>query len=211
MALAILMAIPVGIITAYKHNTYIDYITMFIAMIGMSIPNFALALILIVVIALQLDLLPISGIGFYSIRDEPWRALAPWILPVITLAVPQAALQARLLRSSMLEVINQEYIIAARAKGLREFVVVTKHALRNALIPLITVVMSWYAFLLGATIITEHVFAIPGISTVIIQAVRARDLPVVQGFTLFTALFFIGANLIADILYTAFDPRIRYR
>jgi peptide/nickel transport system permease protein len=211
MGLAVIIAIPIGILSAYKHNTVFDYGSMFFAMMGMSIPNFALGLLLIVVVSLQLDLLPISGIGFYEFREDPWLAVAPWILPVVSLAIPQAALQARLLRSSMLEVIGQDYIMSARAKGLRELPVLTKHALRNALIPLITTIMTWYAFLMGATIITEHVFAIPGIATVIIQAVRTRDIPVVQGFTMFIAIIFIIANLIADILYTIFDPRIRYK
>ena len=210
MALALAIGIPVGVISAFKHNTFLDYASMLLAMGGLAIPNFALALMLILVVALRLDLLPISGIGLVSFWREPWAATAPFILPVVALGASQTAILARLLRSCMLEVLAENYITTATAKGLTAYVVLTRHALKNAIIPVITVVAINYVFLLGSTITIERVFAIPGVGSVVIQAVHARDFPVIQGCTLFISLFYVVANLATDVIYAYIDPRIRY-
>ena len=210
MAFALAIGIPVGVISAFKHNTLLDYASMLLAMGGLAIPNFALALMLILVVALRLDLLPISGIGLVSFWREPWPATAPFILPVVALGASQTAIIARLLRSCMLEVLAENYITTATAKGLTAYVVLTRHALKNAIIPVITIVAINYVFLLGSTITIERVFAIPGVGSVIIQAVHARDFPVIQGCTLFIGLFYVVANLATDVIYAYIDPRIRY-
>lgn len=210
ISLALLISIPTGILSAFKQNSVLDYVSMVLAMGGIAIPSFALSLILILVFAVRLDLLPISGIGLVSFWDNPWRAIAPFILPTIALGAPQAALFARLLRASMLEVLGQDYIRVAMAKGLDDYLILMRHGLRNAIIPLITVVGLRFAFLLGSTITVEYVFAIPGLGSVLIQAVQARDFPVIQGGTLFITMFFIFANLLVDVLYAYVDPRIHY-
>jgi peptide/nickel transport system permease protein len=208
--LAVLIAAPLGILAAYRRNSWLDHLSMVGAMAGLSMPNFALALLLIYVFAVRLGWVPITGIGLVSVREAPWRAISPYILPVVALGVAQTAVLARLLRSSMLEVLSQEYIRVARSKGLGEHVVLVRHALRNALIPVITVIAIQFAYLVGSTITIEFIFAIPGLGSVLINAVVNRDFPVVQGFTLFMAVFFILSNLVADLAYLVVDPRIRY-
>jgi len=203
-------AIPLGVLAAYRRNTWIDHASMVAAMAGLSMPNFALALLLIYVFALRLGWVPVTGIGLVLVWENPLRAIAPYVLPVVALAVAQMAVMARLMRSSMLEVLSQEYIRVARSKGLREPLVLIHHALRNALIPIITVVAIQFAYLVGSTITIEFIFAIPGLGSVLINAVLNRDFPVIQGFTLFMACFFILSNLAADLVYLRTDPRIRY-
>ena len=207
---SLVVAIPLGILAAYRRNTWIDNASMVAAMAGLSMPNFALALLLIYVFALRLGWVPITGIGLVSVWENPLRAIPPYILPVVALAVAQMAVMARLMRASMLEVLSQEYIRVARSKGLREPLVLIHHALRNALIPIITVVAIQFAYLVGSTITIEFIFAIPGLGSVLINAVLNRDFPVIQGFTLFMACFFILSNLAADLVYLRTDPRIRY-
>jgi len=207
---SLVVAIPLGILAAYRRNTWIDNASMVAAMAGLSMPNFALALLLIYVFALRLGWVPITGIGLVSVWENPLRAIPPYILPVVALAVAQMAVMARLMRASMLEVLSQEYIRVARSKGLREPLVLIHHALRNALIPIITVVAIQFAYLVGSTITIEFIFAIPGLGSVLINAVLNRDFPVIQGFTLFMACFFILSNLAADLVYLQADPRIKY-
>ncbi len=208
--LSVVIALPLGILAAYRRNTWVDYSSMVGAMAGLSMPNFALALLLIYIFALRLGWVPVTGIGLVALREDPWRAIAPYILPVVALGVAQTAVLARLLRSSMLEVLSQEYIRVARSKGVREHLVLVHHALRNALIPVITIVAIQFAYLVGSTITIEFIFAIPGLGSVLVSAVVNRDFPVIQGFTLFMALFFILSNLTADLIYLLADPRIRY-
>lgn len=210
MFLSLAISIPAGIISAWKCGEFADYAAMFLTLIGISIPQFGFAIILIMVLALRLDLLPISGIGLVRPLQEPWRFAQYTIMPVLTLALPLTALETRLLRSTMLDALSEEYIRVARAKGLREYFVLTRHALRNALIPLITVVATYYALSMGASIIVESIFGIPGLGSLFVEAVWSRDIPVVQGCTFFIAIFFVVANLVADILYVYVDPRIRY-
>ncbi len=207
--LSLIVAVPVGIVSAVRHNGILDYASMTFAVLGMSVPNFALGLVLIVVFAYRLEWFPITGIAASTATGSFWATVSPWILPVVSLAAAQTAIIARQLRASMLDVLGQDYMRTAHAKGLRHSYAVTKHALKNAMIPVITVVAIQFSRLVGLTITIEYVFAIPGMGTALIQAVVNRDFPVIQGFTLLMALFFIIANLVADVIYTVVDPRIR--
>lgn len=204
MAFSLAIAIPIGVISGYKRNSKLDYFFTLLSMGGLSIPNFSVALVLIFVFASKLGWIPIIGQGG-SIFEEPLQ----YILPVISLSFIQIAVLSRFLRSSIIEVLSNDFIRTARAKGLRNGQVLKDHALRNALMPLVTVAAVNFAHLLGSTITIEYIFAIPGLGTAMLDAVKTRDFPVVQGITLFVALFFIAANLLADIAYSWIDPRIR--
>jgi peptide/nickel transport system permease protein len=199
-AIACLWGIPVGIISAVKHYTLTDYVVMVLALFGISMPVFWLGLMLIVVFSVKLHLLPAGGIG--SIRHV--------VLPAVTLAAFSTAFIARMTRSSMMEVMAQDYITTARSKGLTEKVIDLKHALRNAFIPIITVIGLQFGTLLGGAVLTETVFAWPGIGRLIVDSILARDYPMVQGTVLVFALLYIFVNLIVDILYAYIDPRIHY-
>ena len=207
---SLLVAIPAGIIAAHRRNTAWDYGLMGFTMLGLSVPNFALALLLILGFAMKLGWVPISGIGFYSFADDPVRAFTPFILPTVALSVPIIAEMARLVRASMLEVLDQDYIRVARAKGVSEGAILRSHALKNALIPIITISAINFAYLVGTTITIEYIFAIPGVGSSLIQSVINRDFPVIQGLTLIIALFFIVSNIAADLLYALADPRVVY-
>ena len=210
MVFALLISIPAGIISAVRRNTWVDYLLTGITIGGLSIPNFALALLLIYAFALKLHWFPITGIGGGGDRT-PWGYFAPFVLPALALGAYQMAAVARLLRSSMLDVLNQDYIRTATSKGLAFRSVVVGHALKNALIPVVTVIAIQFGYMVGITITIEFIFGIPGMGSAMLEAVTTRDFPVVQGFTLFMAVFFIGANIVADVLYTILDPRISYR
>jgi peptide/nickel transport system permease protein len=199
-AIACLWGIPVGIISAVKHYTLTDYVVMVLALFGISMPVFWLGLMLIVVFSVKLHLLPAGGIG--TIRHV--------VLPAVTLAAFSTAFIARMTRSSMMEVMTQDYITTARSKGLTEKVIDLKHALRNAFIPIITVIGLQFGTLLGGAVLTETVFAWPGIGRLIVDSILARDYPMVQGTVLVFALLYIFVNLIVDILYAYIDPRIHY-
>ncbi len=200
MLIAILIGVTAGIVSAVFPNTILDYIFMTGAMIGVSMPVYWLGLIMIVIFGVYLNILPVGGYG----------SLVYLILPAITLGSRQAAHIARMTRSSMLEIINNDYIKTARSKGLSEKVVVLKHALRNALIPVITVIGTQLGYLLAGTVITEVVFSWPGLGRMAVDAVFRRDFPLIQGTVLFLALVFIIVNLVVDLSYGIFDPRIRY-
>ncbi len=205
---ALLIAIPIGIVAARHHNTMVDYTSMVGAMLGISIPNFALAVLLILVLAVWMDILPISGPG------DPWNdpigSIRYYVMPVIALGTAQLALISRLLRSSLLEVLNQDYIRTARSKGLSERTILYRHALKNALPPVITIVAISFAQALGGSISMEFVFGLPGLGSLILDAINWKDFPLIQGITFVTASVFILANLIADLMYALVDPRIRY-
>ncbi|MCL0041437.1 ABC transporter permease, partial [Dehalococcoidia bacterium] len=200
MILSLLIAIPAGIISATRQNSAFDYGSMAGALFGVSMANFWLGLMLMLAFGLHLGWLPISGRG----------GLSHLILPAITLGTGMAALIARLVRSSMLEVIRLDYIRTARAKGLMERSVVYKHALRNALIPVTTVVALRLPMLFSGAVVTETIFAWPGMGRLLVTAIFERDFPVVQGTVLILALIVILANLLADIAYAYIDPRIKY-
>jgi peptide/nickel transport system permease protein len=161
---------------------------------------------------MKLDLLPISGIGTTKATrgDSIWSLIAPYVLPTVALGVQHSAVLARQLRASMLDVLSQDYIRTARAKGLTNRAVMLRHGLRNALIPVMTLVAIQFAYLVGTTITIEFVFGIPGMGSSLLDAVIARDFPVIQGFTFFMAIFFVFVNILADLSYSILDPRIRY-
>jgi ABC-type dipeptide/oligopeptide/nickel transport system permease component len=197
---AIAIAIFLGTIAAIKQNTWIDTAAMTLALIGISLPDFALATFLIVGISLGLGWLPVAG------ADTP----AHFILPAITLAVRPCALLSRMVRAAMLDVINQDYMTTARAKGLAERVVIMRHGLRNAMLPVLTVVGILIGRILSGSFIVETIFNIPGIGRVGVTAVLQRDYPIILGATLTLATAFLVTTLLVDLLYGVFDPRIRY-
>lgn len=197
--LALIVGIPAGIISATKQYSIFDRIASVLALIGFSTPNFWLSIMLILVFSVNLQWLPVSGTG----------SILHLVLPSIALGLQSAAVFTRMTRSSMLEVLNMDYIRTARAKGLSERVVILKHALKNALIPVITVVGLQIGLLFGGAILTETVFAWPGVGRLMIDSIRAKDTPVVQGGVIFTASIFVFINLLVDILYAYVDPRVK--
>ncbi len=201
MAFACLIGIPAGVISAAKRNSFFDTSSMLIALFGISMPVFWLGLMLMYVVSVRFGLLQPSG---YSGWD--YRFL---VLPTITLGTFMTGIIARITRSSMLNVINMDYIITARSKGLRESVVIFRHALHNALIPVVTVVGVQTAMLLAGAVVTERVFAIPGLGQLVVDSIDNRDLPLVQGCILFFATVFIAVNLVVDAVYAKLDPRVR--
>jgi len=206
LAVSLAIAIPAGIVSAVKRNSGVDLASTVFALIGFSLPNFWLGLILIYVFALLLRWLPPSGFAPLPALADNARSL---ILPALTLGTALAALITRQLRSGMLEVLRQDYVRTAQAKGLGQRVVVAKHALKNALIAVVTVIGLQIGGLLGNTIITESLFALPGVGRLMIDAVFSRDFFIVQGVVLFLAVGYVLSNLIVDVLYSYLDPRIR--
>jgi peptide/nickel transport system permease protein len=208
MVLSLAAAVPLGTISAIRPNTRIDAIVRFMSLVGLSVPSFWIATMLILLVSKYgQGVFPTFG---YTRYDDDflgsWRSL---FLPAIALAAPNTAILARMTRSSMLEILRQEYVVSARAKGLRETTVISRHALRNALIPVVTVAGVQVGYLLGGAIIIEQVFALPGIGTFILNGIGQRDYPAVQAGVLFVATTFVLANLIVDISYGWLDPRIR--
>ncbi len=200
IGLACLFGIPAGVISAVRPYTWVDYVVTMGALFGISMPVFWLGLMLVVVFAVVLRWLPAGGTG-------SWQHV---VLPSVTLASFVVAFIARMTRSTMLETLSLDYISTARSKGLKEEVVVIKHALKNALIPIVTVVGLQFGLLLGGAVLTETVFAWPGIGRLIVDSILARDYPVIQGTILIFGLLYILVNLAVDILYVVIDPRIRY-
>ncbi len=201
LLLALIISIPLGILSATHRNSPADHLSMVFALLGISMPNFWLGPLLIIIFSIKLNLLPVSGSGGWSYL----------ILPAITLGTALTALLTRMVRSTMLEEMGQDYIRTARAKGLPERVVIYKHALKNALIPVVTIVGLQFGTLLTGAIITEIIFAWPGLGRLTIQAISQRDYPLVQGCILMISLTYILINLATDLLYTVLDPRIRYQ
>lgn len=218
MIVALVIAIPAGIIAAVRQNTWGDYTAMSTAMIGISIPDFFLGVLLLLVFSISLNgLLPSSGWVYWpgtcpSVICEAsvWGNLKHALMPAIALGVGRAAILTRLLRASMLEIIRLEYVTTARAKGLNENGIILKHALKNALIPTVTIMGLQIGFLIGGAIVVETLFAIPGLGTYGINAIVARDYQQVQGFILLVAICFVGINFLVDLVYSFLDPRIRY-
>ena len=200
MLVALIIAIPVGIVSATRQYSAVDNISMFGALLGVSMPNFWLGLLLIMFFSVHLGWLPVFGRG----------GIEHLILPAITLGTGMAAITTRLIRSSMLEVLGQDYIRTARAKGLKEKVVVYKHALKNAMIPVVTIVGLQFAFLMEGAVIVEVIFAWPGIGRLLVDSIFARDFMLIQGCILFIAAMFVLVNLLVDVSYAYLDPKIRY-
>jgi peptide/nickel transport system permease protein len=206
--LSILIGVPAGIVSARYHNTAVDQSFMALALLGLSIPNFLLGLVMILVFGVWLGWLPVSG--YVPLDDGFGRNLRSLLMPAVSLGLVQSALVARITRSSMLDVLREQYILSSRAKGLNERAVIYKHALKNAIIPTLTVIGITVALLIGGAVIIETVFNIPGVGRLIISAVLRRDYPVVQGVVLLIALTYTVINLLVDLAYLVIDPRIRY-
>jgi peptide/nickel transport system permease protein len=201
MILAVAIGVTLGTISALRQNTWVDTVSMFLALFGVSMPSFWLGLILIYVFSVRLGWLPITGQG-------GWERL---IMPAVALGLDFSAVTARLVRASLLEVLRQDYILAARAKGLRGRTVVTRHALRNALISVVTIIGLQFGFLLSGAVVVETVFARQGIGRLAITAILAKDFPLVQGIVLVSAVVYVVINLLVDLSYSFLDPRIHYR
>lgn len=205
---SVLVAVPIGVIAAVKQNAWQDKLVMSFALFGVSAPSFWLGLMAIFIFAVYLGWFPSQGYEMLADGFRQWLWFI--ILPALSLGIQTAALIARMTRSSMLEVLRQDYIRTARAKGLKENRVIFKHALKNGLIPVLTVVGMTLGQLLGGAVITETVFSLPGIGQLVITAIKNRDYPMVQGVIMFIAVIYVCANLLVDILYGWFDPRIKY-
>ncbi|RMF85127.1 MAG: ABC transporter permease [Nitrospinota bacterium] len=208
LLIGLVLAIPAGIISAVKKYTLADHTGTLLAFLGLSMPNFWLGIILILVFSVELGWFPALGYTPLSEGILPW--LQHIFLPSLAIGTQFAAIIMRMTRSAMLEVLNEAYISTARAKGLREWVVILKHALRNALIPVITVIGIAFALLLSGTVVIEDVFAIKGLGRLLVRGIINRDFPVVQGAILVISMIFVFANLFVDILYTYINPKIRY-
>ncbi|MBK8021202.1 MAG: ABC transporter permease [Chloroflexi bacterium] len=201
LLVAIALALLLGTISALRHNTWVDTGAMSIALVGISLPDFALATFLIVIFSLRLDWLPVAG----------YETPAHFVLPAITLAARPCALLSRMVRASMLDVLNQDYMTTARAKGLRERSVILRHGLRNALFPVLTVIGILVGRILSGSFIVETIFNIPGVGRLGVTAVLQRDYPVILGATLALAFAFLLSTLVVDLLYGVLDPRVRAR
>lgn len=208
IAIAIIIAIPAGVIAAVYRRSLADVISTLLALSGLSIPNFWLGIMLILLLSVQLDWLPASG--YVPFREAPWENLQRMIMPAFVLGTGLAAVLMRQMRSSMLEVLKQDYVRTASAKGLIRHIVVIRHALRNALIPVVTILGLQVGALLSGAVLTEQVFTIPGFGKLIVDAVFNRDYAVVQGVVLFTATATIIINLLVDLAYAWLNPKIHY-
>ncbi len=208
MLLSIAIAVPMGVVAAYKQGTWIDRLVMGFSVLGFSVPVFVIGYILIFVFAIELNWLPVQG--YQPLSEGFWGFLERLILPSLTLSVIYVALIARITRTSVLEVLDEDYIRTARAKGLTNYAVLMRHALRNAAVPIVTVIGIGVALLIGGVVVTESVFSIPGLGRLTVDAVLARDYPTVQAVILLFSAVYVLLNLAIDILYTFLDPRIRY-
>ena len=206
---AVAVAVPLGTIAAWKSGSLIDRFVMFFSVGGFSVPVFVLAYCLIYVLAMQLKILPVQG--YKSPFDHGLLTfLRHMVLPVMALSVIFISLIARMTRASVMEVLEEDYVRTARAKGQSEWKILMKHAVRNAAVPIVTVIGVGIALLIGGVVVTESVFNIPGLGRLVLDAVLARDYPVIQGLILFFSFIYILINLLIDLSYTLFDPRIRY-
>ena len=198
-----------GIVSARRHGRLADQALMLGAMLGASVPNFLLGLLMILVFAVWLGWFPVAG--YVPLDAGPWRTLRSLVMPAVALGLVQSALIARITRSAMLDVLREQFITTGRAKGLGESTVVHKHALKNAFVPILTVIGISFAVLVGGAVVVEQVFNIPGVGRLIISAVLRRDYPVVQGVVLVVGAIYVVINLLVDLAYLLLDPRIRYR
>ncbi len=208
LLVALLAAIPMGIVAAWKAGTWIDRLIMGFAVLGFSFPVFVIGYGLIYFLSLQLELLPVQG--YVSIGKDPWEFALHMIMPSLALGWVLTALFARMTRTSMLEVLGQDYIRTAHSKGLADVVVLGRHALRNAAVPIVTTIGIGIALLIGGVVVTETVFAIPGIGRLTVDAILRRDYPVIQGIVLVFSAVYVLINLLVDLSYGLLDPRIRY-
>ena len=208
LILAVSIAVPMGVMAAWKAGTWVDRGLMAFAVLGFSVPVFVVGYVLAYVFALELDWLPVQGYTPLSAGFWPW--LENLVLPAIALGCVYIALIARITRASMLEVLQQDYIRTARSKGMGQSGILFVHALKNAAVPIVTVIGIGVALLIGGAVVTESVFAIPGLGRLTIDAIVRRDYPVIQGIVLLFSLVYVLVNLAVDVIYTLLDPRIRY-
>ena len=209
MGVSLLIAFPIGIVSAARRNTSVDRAGTTFALFGICMPNFLLALLLIFFFGVTLRWLPISG--YTDPFDEPLAGVRSLVLPALTLGLALAAVVMRTLRSSLLDALGEDYVRTARAKGVSEWGIIRGHVLKNAMIPVVTVLGLQLGTLIGGAVVTEYVFALPGVGRLVVDAVFARDYPLVQGVVLLIAIGFILSNLVVDLLYGLLDPRIRIR
>jgi peptide/nickel transport system permease protein len=206
--LTVIVAVPLGVVAAWKHGTWVDRFVMALSVIGFSVPVFVIGYVLIQVFAIDLRWLPVQGYRSFA------RGFGPFFeriaLPTLALSFIYIALIARMTRAAMLDVLDEDYIRTARAKGIAEHGVLLRHALRNAAVPVITVIGTGFALLISGVVVTETVFNLPGIGRLTVDAVLARDYPVIQAMILLTSGIYVAVNLLIDLSYTLLDPRIRY-
>lgn len=207
LLVSLIIAVPAGILSALKRNSWWDHISRIMALAGVSIPNFWLGIVFIIVFAVFLRWLPPGG---YHFKDGLWAGLQGMILPAGALGAAYAAITMRMIRSSMLEVLRQEYIETARAKGLTEPHVIRRHAIKNAIIPTLTVIGMQIGYLLSGAVLTETIFFMPGIGRELITALTKRDFPIIQGLILFFAMVFVVTSIIVDLSYAFLNPKIEY-
>lgn len=208
LVISVAMALPIGVVAAWKHNTASDRAVMVFAVLSFSLPSFVVGYLLAFVFGLQLRWLPVQG--YVPMSNGLWPAVRSLLLPAIALGSVYIGLLARITRATMLEVLEQDYVRTARAKGVEDRKVLFKHALKNCSVPIITTIGSGVALLIGGAIVTETVFAIPGLGRLTVDAILRRDYPVIQGVILLFSFMYVLVNLLVDMLYTVFDPRIRY-
>jgi len=208
LAIALAMAVPIGIVAALNRGRWPDYLGSAFVLVGLSVPSFFLGILLILLFSLRLGWLPPAG--FVPFHEAPLESMRRMLLPSLSLGLILAAATTRIMRSAMLEILSRDFVRTARAKGLGERSVTLRHALRNALIPVVTVVGLQFGSLLGGTVIIEQVFSIPGVGRFALEGINLRDYPVVQGAVLVIAGAFVFVNLVVDILYAFIDPRVRY-
>lgn len=207
LVITILIAIPLGIAAANRRGTIADQSIMGVSLLGMSVPSFLLGLLLILLFGVKLGWLPVAG--YQPLSSGLWNHIQYLIMPAISLGAIQAALVARMTRTSMLEVLSTNYVKTAQAKGVKKAVIIYKHALRNAFLPILTVIGQTFGVLVAGAVVTETIFNIPGIGQLIINSVERRDYAVIQGVVLFVTLVYVFINLIIDLLYGVIDPRVR--
>lgn len=203
MAVALLIAVPTGIMSATRKDTMFDNVSRLLAILGVSVPVFWLGLSLLIIFSANLRWFPLGG----TVKEYGLKAI---VLPSITLGTGLAALSMRMIRSNLVEVLGEDYIRTARAKGLHNRVVITRHALKNAMIPVVTVFGLQFGMLLGGAVLTETIFNLPGLGRLLVESINYQDYPVIQGCVLLISFIFVGVNLLVDVAYALFDPRIRY-
>jgi peptide/nickel transport system permease protein len=208
LVIAIVLAVPIGVLAAWRARSWVDRLVMALAVCGLSIPVFVLGYLLIYLFAIQLGWLPVQG--YVSLTEGVWPCLRSILLPSLALGSIYMALIARITRASLLEVLEEDYVRTAHAKGLPALTVVVGHALRNASIPIVTIIGVGLTLLIGGVVITESVFAIPGIGRLTVDAILRRDYPIIQAVILLSSGVYVMVNLVIDLVYTVLDPRIRY-
>jgi peptide/nickel transport system permease protein len=204
-----IIAIPLGTIAAIRQDTWVDYVVRVISIGGLAIPSFWTGILIILFLVIFFEWGP--PLEFVSITEDPWENFKQLVWPIVSVGYRYAAVTTRMTRSTVLEVMREDYIRTAWAKGLRERIIVTKHALKNAMLPVITIIGTEFAFLIGGLVVTETVFTLNGVGRFMVDAIAHRDLPVVQTLVLLIAFIFVFVNLLTDLLYAWFDPRISYR